>query len=163
MRPERAIAPISATLVIAISMLSLSAWAAPASDACSLLTAAQVQAALGVPVSPGKAPVPKSCQWKQEAKPGAEVVNTDLNLWDIHQFNLQKTSAALVQATITPVTGLGDEAYYRSKTTPHSQSELLFVKKGDAAFSIRIWGKKIPADDLRAKEKTLAEDVLARF
>jgi hypothetical protein len=56
------------------------------------------------------------------------------------------------------VTGLGDAAYYA--TTP-GIGITLTVRKGASVFQVRVTG--FPADEAKAKEKTLAGEVLAKL
>ncbi len=64
--------------------------------------------------------------------------------------------AADAVATKTPVSGLGDDALY-----VETSGAALYVKKGDFVFQIRIHG--FPLEEIKAKEKTLAVDVMAKL
>ncbi|MEO7208869.1 MAG: hypothetical protein ABI145_19405 [Steroidobacteraceae bacterium] len=113
-------------------------WALNSGDACSLLTQAEVSANLGVQVAAGNSLVAKSCQWRQQAKPGAEVLIADLNGPNLDMFNGVKSTAAATRATITPVTGMGDEALFFYRKTGTSVSEILWVRKANFAFNVRV-------------------------
>lgn len=137
--------------------------AAPPSDACSLLTQAQVSSILGMPVDAGQHLIPNSssiCGWGKTGPAEKRVVlsiYTQIgHLTPVDRFNAAKTPFKGV--TKTPVSGVGDDAI--SATTPGFGTGLIF-RKGDAAFDLRVYG--FPLDQLNAKEKTLALDVIAKL
>jgi hypothetical protein len=137
--------------------------AAPPTDACSLLTQAQVSGALGISVAAGQHVFPNNpstCGWGQEGPGGKRVVvsiYTQLGrLTPVDRFNSAKTPVQGI--TKTPVSGVGDDAV--SVTTPGFGTGLIF-KKGASAFDVRVYG--FPLEQLKAKEKTLALDVIAKL
>jgi len=136
--------------------------AASAAPACSLVTKAEVSAALGVMVGAPNGPLPKLCQWRQQAKPGADILIADLNGPDRKLFDNAKSMAGFTGATIKPVGGLGDGAFHLCKKVGRMTSDILWFRKGDAAFSVRVWGGKIPDADAEAKAKAIAVRVLTR-
>ncbi|MFZ0415749.1 MAG: hypothetical protein WBD23_06130 [Candidatus Acidiferrales bacterium] len=145
---------------------SSAAYAAPPADACSLLTSAQVSAVLGVSVGPGERISPKStamCGWEVLGQKGLDRKRVVLNIYTqmgsaspVERFNRAKTPIQGIPKE--PVTGVGDDAIFA--TTPGFGTGLIF-RKGNAAFDLRIYG--FPIDEIKAKEKTLALDVLARL
>lgn len=151
---------ISAALWLPAGRNAGTAYAAPPSDACSLLTAAQASATLGVAVSDGKSSVPHECEWSQ---PGAgvggkgvlaEILGPMGSMTAVDRFNTVKMPVGRIVKT--PVTGLGDDAVY-----VETAGAALYVKKGDFVFQIRVHG--FPLEEIKAKEKTLALDVLAKL
>lgn len=156
MRRERVIS-IWALILSAVVMCAQS-QAADAGNACSLLTTSQVSAALGGDVAVGESVGPKKCRWKQTGTAG---LVADLDFWEPKTVDSLKTTAALTHTTVTAVPGLGDDAFYLSRT--QVQSEILYVKKGSHAFSVHIMGKKLSNDEMRAKEKALAQNVVAKL
>jgi hypothetical protein len=137
------------------------AYAAPTTDACSLLTAAQVSAALGVSVEAGKAVDKSFCEWSQQgaaSRPKA-VLLTILepigNLTPVDRFNAAKMP--LPGVVKTPVSGLGDDAVYGGNNVRVA----LTVKKGNSAFEIVVSG--FPVEESKAKEKAFAQEVLAKL
>jgi hypothetical protein len=56
------------------------------------------------------------------------------------------------------VSGVGDDALY--VTTPGIGTGLIF-KKGDSAFDVRVYG--FGDDEIKTKEETLAQDILAKL
>ncbi len=59
--------------------------------------------------------------------------------------------------TNTPASGLGDDAVYVTV----GKLATLAVKKGSVYFFLRVYG--LPLDQIKAKEKTFALDVLAKL
>lgn len=138
------------------------AWARPAppADACSLLTSAQVSAALGVSVGTGQRLVPTSpliCGWEQTGASSADSKKVMASIIRIDQFAHEKTP--LQGITETQAAGIGDEAHYM--TTPGFGTGLS-VKKGNYAFKIRVNGG-LSLDQIEAIEKKLARDVLGKL
>lgn len=141
-------------------------YAAPPSDACSLLTQAQVSAVLGVPVGPGQKLLPNSaalCGWEVPGQKGMDRKRVVLSIYTqigsltpAQRFNAAKTPIKGI--TKEPTSGVGDDAVF--VTTPGFGTGLIF-RKGDAAFDLRAYG--FPLDQLEAKEKILAKDVLAKL
>jgi hypothetical protein len=143
-----------------------SAYAAPPAKACSLLTAAQVSAVLGVPVRPPVAPGPKrwDCIWVELGAPprgkGKGVMLDILGalgpkLTPMDRFNAAKKGGPF-RGTPTTISGVGGDAVY--VTDPLPGDITLYVKKGGSAFKIIVVG--FPPEQIKAKEKTLALDVL---
>jgi hypothetical protein len=138
------------------------AHAVPPADACSLLTPAQVSAALGVSVEAGKTEDKSICEWSQQDAPalrGKAVQLTIMepigNLTPVDRFNAAKTPVPGVVKT--PVSGLGDDAVYGG----NKFRVTLTVKKGNSAFEIMVSG--FPVEETKAKEKVLAQQVLAKL
>lgn len=140
--------------------------AAPPSDACSLLTQAQVSAVLGVPVGAGQKLLPNSaalCGWEVPGQKGMDRKRVVLSIYTqigsltpVQRFNAAKTPIKGI--TKEPTSGVGDDAVF--VTTPGFGTGLIF-RKGDAAFDLRAYG--FPLDQVEAKEKILAKDVLAKL
>jgi hypothetical protein len=158
----------SKLLIILAALIALAvggtpaAYAAPTSDACSLLTAAQVSAALGVSVEAGKTVDKSICEWSQQgaaAFRGKAVLLTIIqpigNLTPVDRFNAAKIQVPGVVKT--PVSGLGDDAVYGG----NNFRVALTVKKGNSAFEIMVSG--VPVEESKAKEKALAQEVLAKL
>jgi hypothetical protein len=140
--------------------------AAPPTDACSLLTSAEVSAVLGVPVGAGKKTLPTStaiCGWEVPGEKSMDRKRVVLSIYTqigsrtpVQRFDAAKTPMKGI--TKEAVGGVGDDAIFA--TTPGFGTGLSF-RKGDAAFDLRVYG--FPADQLKAKEKALAQDVLAKL
>jgi hypothetical protein len=135
-------------------------YAAPPSDACSLVTTTQVSTALGVSVGAGKGSVPHECEWSQAgAGVGGKGVLVEIlgpmgSKTPVDRFNAAKMPVPRIVKT--PVSGLGDDAVY-----VETSGAALYVKKGNFVFQIRIHG--FPLEEIKAKEKTLAVDVIVQL
>jgi hypothetical protein len=153
---------VSAVIAV-VAMVCVSDVSAAEPSACALLTQAKVTEVLGVRVGAG-APIapsqPSQCSWAPQGdrtKRALLDILTPLgSRTPVDRFNTGKTPVNGI--TKTPVTGIGDEAYYTS--TP-GLGTVLSVRKGTSAFTIRISG--FPDDATKALEKTLALDVLTKL
>ena len=128
------------------------ALAAPPTDACSLLTAAQVSSALGSTVGQGTYVMPNfktTCTWNIPT--GGAVT---LQILTLQFFNAGK--GALASAERTSASGVGDEAYYLVMGA-------LSVRKGTGAFKVAVYSGDLTMDKKKAIEKALAQQVLSKF
>jgi hypothetical protein len=149
-------------LAIPLAVFAASSLLAPrsvvgasASDPCSLLTPAQVGAVLGGSVGAGQPIGTNACAWRESGGPVGKKAWVTHVAVDI--FELSK-SAGL--ETIAPVTGIGDDAYYSSqKGVPPT----LRFKKGSNAFTVQVISSKSTPDEVKAMEKALALDMLAKL
>jgi hypothetical protein len=144
-------------LCVLMACGSRATLAAPA-DPCSLLTPAQVSAALGANVEPGKRIVSTICEWKPAGSANSKTVKLDVTILTPRAFEMTKTLVG-GGITKTPVSGVGDEAV--SGTTPNLAT-VLTVKKGDFVFSVHVFPFS-DGDEIKAKEKTLALQILAKL
>ena len=142
------------------------ASAAPPTDACALLSTAQLSAALGVPMDAGKYVTPgflRTCKWTPGggATPGLKFVT--LYLQPADGFDAGKSMLQMGQsrgaAVVTTLSGVGDDAYYASFG---SNITSLFVKKGATALKLTWYGATAP-EKVMAIEKTLALQALSKF
>ena len=152
---------VAAVAFLAASTFSFQSHAAPETDACSLMTGAQVSAAVGFPVGDGKHVTPtfvKTCSWTGTAGGGAQTVT--LNLETGAFFDGAKKQAAAMAAAGAAVksAGLGDDSYYY---VLGAQVDL-WVKNGGNACKITIY-KQIPVEQKQAIELSLAKQVLAKL
>jgi hypothetical protein len=130
-------------------------------DLCTLLTATQIQQAIGQPVGPGKkADAPGvGCGWIDQNTGN----NSNVGVLYVDPTVYQGTKQAAGQngVTMTKVAGIGDEAY--AETLSPTATPLLFVKKGSVIVSvsadIRVSGSNdqaSPAQDLAAERQLAA-------
>jgi len=129
--------------------------AAPASDACALLTAEQVGDAVGAKVGAGTYTAPgftKTCTWVTKG------IIVTLMLEEEKMFQAGKTAPA-PGIEVTPASGLGDDAYY----VTIAQMVALHVKKGSSAFKATVYSSSMPMDKRKGMEKTLAQQVLSKL
>lgn len=132
--------------------------AAAADDACAVLTAAQVGAAVGVAVGAGTYVTPtfkRTCTWVASDSASAVRIVT-LNLQSLAQFDAGKRAAAY--GVVTSVGGIGDDAFYLGVGT----TEGLIVKKGQRAFKVAVYCT-LPLEKKRSLERALAQRVLAKL
>jgi hypothetical protein len=164
MREKTVVAVILGALFILCSANPLRAQSA--SDACSLLTASEVSAALEVKSLPGKPAVegsPKACVWSDVAD--ASVSNRRVTLsitTSTTAFEYMKSSPRI---TIETVSGIGDEAFY--EISKGGDAPILQVRKGGSVFTLQILSglksKPFTLDEVKAKEATLAKAAAGRF
>ena len=155
---------ILAAVFLATIVGAIPALAAP-TDACALLTQAQVTAAVSVSLGAGthvNQTFTKTCTWTP-ATPG-EVKAVTLNLQTAQEYDGGKAKLEKVKTLMpnppktTPVAGVGDDAYFLE--FPNVTS--LFVKKGSEAFKLVIYGA-MPAPKAEGALKTLASQVLSGY
>ena len=138
-------------LAIAVS----TAVAQSSSDACSLLTQAQVSAAVSAQVSAGAHVTPTfkaTCTW---TAPGKIVT---LMTEGTDPFNAGKTPMSPAMQ-IVPVPGIGDDAYY----VVIGNMVSLLTKKGSTAFKTTVYCSKLPVSTLESMESTLAQQVASEI
>jgi hypothetical protein len=149
------------TVWILLNAIQLASAATP-TNACALLSQAQIATALGVEVDAGRNIIgPDDCRFIQKgAKPGSDAALLQVNLTKAQAFEIGKT--ALPNWTKTPITGLGDEAYSADRggkiTFPVSPS--LSVKKGSVFVVIIAKVPKADIEQTKAVEKKVAGAIL---
>jgi hypothetical protein len=160
MRSRATLAAIIAAIFVVGAATAPPVSAASTRDACSLLNSRPDKPELGVSVEAGEhvvASAPGLCGW---APPGGPTINgrkVVLSLKTTEAFNIGKTP---IKGIIkTPVSGIGDDAYY---TTASGLGTNLSVRNGDVAFNIALHGD-FPVDQIKAKEKTLALQILSKL
>ena len=130
-------------------------------DACMVLSPAQVGAAAGVAVSEGKHVTPtfvKTCTWSASGQ--SEVKFITLYLQSAAAYDGGKRMAAQMAAggaSVTPA-AVGDDAYY---FVAGDQVGLL-VKKGEVSFKVSVYAT-LPVARKEAMELALAREALARL
>jgi hypothetical protein len=158
--------------IFIIAAASASSAATPPSDACPLLTQAEVSAVVGVQVGAGSHITPtylESCVWTPPGGATAQFSSVLLALESAAAWDSAKAVLAAVAnspgnkakksaITMTPASGIGDEAYFSSV----GSYTKLIVKKGDVAFQIEI-SSNAPIEKKRDMEKALASKVLSKL
>ncbi len=142
------------TSIVTIAIAIPAAAAPSSSDACSLLTQAQVSAAVGAQVGAGGWVTPSfkaTCTWT------ATGIIVTLMTEDTNTFQNGKTPISPAM-TITPASGIGDDAYYVVENT----IVMLYTKKGNVAFKTSVYSK-LPIDTLKKIESTLALQVASEL
>jgi hypothetical protein len=136
------------------------ASAAPSDDACALLTTAQITAATTVEFGDGTYVTPtfkRTCTWTIKKAAGKTARIVTLYLTTPEAFDSGR-KVPVSTITITPVSGVGDDAYYSTIGT----QPVLWVKKGSTIFKMSVYGD-IPQDPKQAMEKTLAQQVVSHL
>ena len=140
---------------------ALSSTARADTDACTVLTQAQVGAATGVPVSAGKHVTPtfvKTCTWTASGSSDVKFVTLYLQTAAAYDGGKQMArEMAAAGATVTPA-AVGDDGYY---FVAGSQVGLL-VKKGDISFKVTVYAT-LPVARKEAMELALARAALAKL
>jgi hypothetical protein len=152
------IAKIVGAFLVLAAGISQPASAAP--DPCSLLTPAQVSAALGVTVGAGQSLGAAGCYWRGSGQAADKKVS--ISILTMQGFAIGKTPVPDTEKP--PVSGIGDEAYYKYFAEPRYDKIKvvdLDVKKGNTAFGIGVSG--FPVEESKAKAKTLALQVLPKL
>lgn len=129
------------------------AQGAPPTDACALVTPAQVSAVLGVTVGAGEHIVPSSTNLCGFGSPNAQKRVVTAIIKETMFMNEKTPLKGIAEESAS---GIGDEAHYM--TTPGFGTGLS-VRKGNFAFKVRVYG--FPLDQIKAKEKALALNALA--
>jgi hypothetical protein len=133
------------------ALATLDVGAQSGSTPCSLLTPAQVSAAVGAVVGNGEPIAATGCTWSWGR------AKTTLSLWDASKWDQMK--GPLPGMTKSAVPGLGDDAFSSTMGTT-KQFAVLSVKKGATAYVFKVYGVDGASDQL-AIEKKLAANVLA--
>jgi hypothetical protein len=132
-------------------------------DACTVLTAAQVGDAVGTPVAAGEHVTPtfvKTCTWKPSGASAVKAVT--LNLQTAAFYDSGKKMAREMAVTgkggSVKSAGVGDEGFFYVA----GDQAVLMVKKGNVSFKVAVYAK-LPADNAEAMELTLAKGVAAKL
>jgi|SRR5437764_7281906 hypothetical protein len=145
--------------VFASAILSGTTAHAAANDACSLLTAADVGAALGTQAKAGQPITPtdhKVCIWK--TVDGHSSVTLMLQPSSAFDGGLRLASYSNGSLKPVRVGGLGEGAYL----LPVGDQVGLMVKKGAVAFKVAVY-QHGPIGPKEAAERTLAGKVVGRL
>ena len=148
-------------LALCVSIVPLSAHAE--TDACTLITAAQVSAAVGVAVGSGTHVTPtflKTCTWTPTAASSIRAVTVNLQTAAFYEGAKQmaaKTAAALPEGKMKPAS-VGDDAYLLDE----GSMAMLFFKKGSASVKVAVYAK-MGVDEIEAMELAIAKQVAAKL
>ena len=123
-------------------------------DGCSLLTQAEVSAALGESSGP--------CEYITPTFKGVGTWHVGGSTVTVSHQTVSGFSAAKTafggKAAITTVSGVGDDAYYLAV----GDQVGLIVKKGGSCFKVAVY-KHVPLEQKEAMEKALALKAVARL
>jgi hypothetical protein len=130
-------------------------------DACALLTQAQVGSAVGLSMKPGTHPTAtflRTCTWEPSSGPTATVKYVTFYLQSTDSYDAAKRMLSSGNMKETQVSGIGDDAYY-STVGPVTS---LIGKKGNTAFKVAVYAT-LPTDKKETIEKALALQALSNF
>lgn len=152
-----------APLLFLSCVAALPALAHADTDACTVLTSAQVGNVVGVSVAAGTHVTPtfvRTCTW--EASGSSSVKYVTLYLQTVEAYDGGKRvafqmGAAAKGAAFKPV-AVGDDGYY---FVAGDQVGLL-VKKGGVSFKVAVYAG-LPVEQKEAMELKLARDVVAKL
>jgi len=145
---------------------TLPALAFAETDACTLLTPAEIGSAVGVPVTAGSHVTPtyvKTCTWSPPSS-GSPVKSVTLFLQTPAAYDSGKKQitaarlAAGANGTSIQPAAVGDDGYY---FVAGDQVGLL-VKKGAVSFKVTVYAT-LPVDKKEAMELSLARAVVAKL
>lgn len=130
--------------------------AAPATDACQVLTAAEISNALGVPIDAGTG-AKVICFWRQTGQTGDNAVKVVLNFSQVDVFEREKAAKGNVKVTAVP--GIGDEAI----SVRSALGTSLLVRKGNTSIGLAVRNMRMGQGDLEAKERVLGASAASRI
>jgi hypothetical protein len=137
---------------ICVSAILGARTAAAQATPCSLLTSAQITAAVGVSVGSAQPIANTGCSWS------APHIIVTVSLWDGSKWDRMK--APFPGAERSPISGLGDDAFFTTMgPASGKQFVTLSVKKGATAYLIKVYGPNV--SEQMSMEKALAGNVLA--
>ena len=142
---------LTARAALLLVALGLPLTARAAKDPCKLLTPAEISGVLGGAFGAGAPIGTTGCSWTNE-KPHMIVT---VSLWPPTEWDRIKANP--LGGKITPVSGLGEDAFYASI----AQYSVLYVKKGGTVYLFKVYGVKDETKQMSA-EKTFALDALPR-
>ena len=131
-------------------------------DACTILTPAQVSAAVSISVSDGRHVTPtymNTCTWNAS---GPNVKAVTLYIQSAAAYDGGKQMASMMAAAskggAVKSASIGEDGYYFVAGTQVG----LLVKKGNTSFKVTVYAT-LPVDKKEAMELTLAKEALAKF
>ncbi len=124
-----------------------------APNPCTLLTQAEVDAAVGQPLGKANLVLPGDCQWSTSDFAADATVQ-------VGDWSSMKTAATSGKPPVS-ISGVGDEALNLNG----SNGSILYVRKGDSGFMLTINGPHIDGlpDHGLAQEKIMAAAALGRL
>lgn len=134
-------------------------------DACSLLTPAEVSAAIESTSLPGKRLLPsdtRHCIWSDSPTNAVSNRRVTLTILMPGAYDFGKGGVAGASVKIEAVSGVGDDAYYQLGGSPR-----LTVRRGSTDFQVQILNgfnfKAFTLAQEKAKEVDLAKAVVAKL
>jgi hypothetical protein len=97
------------------------------------------------------------CAWSENGASGESATKVVLNFATLPYFDKEK--AATGNVVVTPVSGVGDDAFFVTSEFGTS----LFVRKGNTAIGFSVRERSLPADKVMAQERALGVKAAARL
>jgi hypothetical protein len=150
--------PVGVVCAAFVGLASVSvAQAAPA--ACTLLSPAQISAAVGAQVGNGTPSTDTVCTWLVQNAENQSIKQITLTLQGLDAYNGGEQVAKLSSAIkLTPASAGGDGSYYLATGGQVG----LIVKKGNVSFKVAVYAS-LPVDKMEAMELTLAKAVVPKI
>lgn len=148
-------------VALCASLAPLAAYAD--TDACTLVTDAQVSAAIRVAVGAGTHVTPtfvKTCTWTPTASSSIRAATVNLQtaaFYDGAKQMATRTAAAVPGAKVKPA-NVGDDGYFDVA----GEVVMLFFKKGSSSVKVAVYAK-LPVDEIEAMELAIAKQVAAKL
>lgn len=155
------VVPSAAELATAVPAATAAAAGAKPPNACELMTAAELGAAIGAPLgagtsTPGASSV-SACSYTATGSPVTLTLRTEI----IDKAGFEKTLATLRGGE--KLSGLGDDAYFHLATVGPVGVGSLLVYKGKTLLSVTYGDMDLKKDKALATEKQLAEKILPKL
>lgn len=156
---------VLAAMPFAPSGLAALARARSATNACTLLTAADASKAMEKASQPAKQFMDSTgCFWWSDPAEHDTSRRVAVNTHSVRAFGFAKTPA-ITTIQVVPVSGVGDEAFFQ--IYPNNQNPFIWFKKGNLAVSIRIITRLDPKpftlEQEQAKLNALAAAAVAKM
>jgi len=141
--------------------LAMPSVAKAETDACTLLTPAQVSGAVGFTVSAGTHVTPTfvaTCTWTGSNSSGVQFVTLHLQTPAFYDSAKSGANAAAAAGAVVKSAGIGDDSFYFVE----GPQVTLQVKKGSTSIKVAVY-KQIPVEQKEVMELTLAKTVLPKL
>ena len=151
-------ATFPAAVLFSVCAATLSAAQAPSAptDACALLTSGQIQTVLGVTMTPGQPLTPtirSSCKWLESGVDPFKAKTVIVSIKSVQAYEVGKSLTG-GNFKMTPLSGIGDDAYMISGTLSYGAT--VSVRKSGIAYVVTVRGyPDVPT--LEQKEQALAK------
>lgn len=128
-------------------------------DPCSLLSASEINGAMGVDMGAPRALATKACQWRQPVKTGSAGAIVNVTLIPQQGYDAGKRVSGSFM--VTPVSGLGEDAYY-SESKDGKITDLR-AKRGSNIVAVQVRETGMTGAEAKAKELALAKLVVPKL
>ena len=136
---------------------------------CDLVTQAEAAAALGFPVNPGKPSEDgSSCTYNPvDTNSAGDFTFVTIQTEEAADFTNAKGSGPVLKSVITPVAGIGKDAFFmtipNADGSPSILGTHLHLLKGSNAVDLTIFKKGASEGDIATLEKSMAALIVGRL